>query len=110
MYKQFVVWSYNSCNSPPLTDYINNHVYQELIDEDSYNGVHIRESKRWIYFRGRKLDRNDFKINLLIQLKNSTAHKLRLRVWGYSLGVYLYVLSRLKHKTYSIAQGNKFLE
>ena len=114
LYKQFVAWSYNGCSSAPLTDYINNQVYQELIDEDSYNGVHIPESKRWIYFRGRKLDRNDSKINLLIQLKNSTAHKLRLRVWAYSLGEYLYVPSRqgltLKHKTYSIAQDNKFLE
>ena len=38
-----------------------------------------------------------------------------LRVWAYSLGEYLYVLSRqglnLRHKTYSIAQeDDDFLE
>ena len=45
LYKQFVAWGYTGCSSAPLTDYINNQVYQELIGEDSYNGVHIPESK-----------------------------------------------------------------
>ena len=122
LYKQFVAWSGNGCGSAPLTDYINNAVYQELIDEDSYNGIrsdervyldlrasagHISEAKR--------LERNDSKINLFIKLKNWATKKLRLRVWAYSLGEYLYVLSRqrltLKHKTYSIAQEDShFLE
>ena len=62
-----------------------------------------------------KLERNDSKINLFIQLKDSAAHKLRLRVWTYSLREYLHVLSRqgltLKRKTYSITQeDDDFLE
>ena len=36
MYKQFVAWICNGCSTAPLTDYINNPVYQELIDEDKY--------------------------------------------------------------------------
>ena len=39
LYKQFVACSCNGCSSAPLTDYINNPAYQELIDEDSYKGV-----------------------------------------------------------------------
>ena len=36
MYKQFVAWSHNGCSNAPLSNYINNPVYQELIDEDYY--------------------------------------------------------------------------
>ena len=37
LYKQFVVWTCNGCRTAPLTDYINNPVYQELIDEHEYD-------------------------------------------------------------------------
>ena len=81
-------------------------MYQELIDEDSYND-------KWVYLdlranagytsEAKKLEWNDSKINFFMQLKNSATKKLRLRVWAYSLGEYLYVLSRQglthKHKT-----------
>ena len=36
MFKQFAAWSCNGSSVAPLTDYINNPVYQELIDEDDY--------------------------------------------------------------------------
>ena len=36
LYKQFVAWSCNRCSAAPLTDYTNNPVYQELIDEEDY--------------------------------------------------------------------------
>ena len=39
LYKQFVAWSCNGCSTAPLTDYINNPIYQELIDEDDYFGT-----------------------------------------------------------------------
>ena len=32
LYKQFVACACNGCSTAPLTDYINNPVYQELID------------------------------------------------------------------------------
>ena len=60
-----------------------------------------------------KLETNDSKINLSIEIKNSVTKKLRLRVWSYSLGEYLFVPSRqgltLQHKTYSIAQEDDTL-
>ena len=36
LYKQFVAWSCNGSSAAPLTDYINNPIYQELSDEDDY--------------------------------------------------------------------------
>ena len=39
MYKQFVAWSCNGSRVAPLTDYMNNPIYQELISEDDYFDV-----------------------------------------------------------------------
>ena len=60
----------------PLTDYVNNPIYQELIDEDDY--WEVRSDER-VYLDLRvssgyrkeheKLERNDSKINLHIYLK-----------------------------------------
>ena len=55
-----------------------------------------------------KLEPSDSKITLYITLKNASTRKLRLRIWDYSLGGYLYILVRdgltLQHKTYSLLQ------
>ena len=37
------------------------------------------------------LERNGSKLNLAIPLKNAAIKKLRLKIWAYSLGEYLYV-------------------
>ena len=47
LYKQFLAWPCNSYSTVPLTDYINNPLYQELIDEDEYDSV---RSDQRIYF------------------------------------------------------------
>ena len=122
LYKQFVAWSCNSCSTAPLIDYINNPVYQELIDENYYNSV-CSDERVYLDLQAsadytseeEKLERNNSKINLSIQLKNSAIKKLRLREWAYLLGEYLYVFSwqglALRHKTYSIGQeDDNFLE
>ena len=87
LYKQFVVWVCNGYSTAPLTDYINNPVYQELIDESDYDSVKSEE-KIYLDLRAsadytteaEKLERNDSKINLAIQLKKAATHKLRLRI------------------------------
>ena len=61
----------------------------------------------------KKLERNDSKRNLKIQLKNSANKKLRPRIWGYLMSEYLYILGKdgltLQHKTYSItSEDNNF--
>ena len=95
-----------------MTDYINNPVYQELIDESDYDSVKNDErtcldlsASAGYTTEAEKLEIHDSKINLAIQLQKVAAHKLKLRIWAYSLGEYLYVLSRqgltLRHKTYT---------
>ena len=73
LYKRFVARSYNGCITAPLSDYINNPVYQELIDEDGYDGVRSDE-RLYLDLRAsagyttemEKLERNDSKLNLTI--------------------------------------------
>ena len=43
LYKQFVAWSCNGSSVAPLTDYLNNKIYQELIEEDDYFVVRSNE-------------------------------------------------------------------
>ena len=71
-----MAWSCNGSSVAPLTDYINNPIYQELIDEDDY--FNIKSDER-IYLdlrassgytsEAEKLEKNDSKINLHLLLK-----------------------------------------
>ena len=36
LFKQFVNWSCDGCSAAPLTDYIHNRIYQELMKETDY--------------------------------------------------------------------------
>ena len=113
--KQFVAWSCIGSNVAPLTDYINNQIYQELINENDYFETK-RDERIYLDLRAssgytnktEKLERNDSKITLSILLKAATTKKLRLRVWAYSVGEYLYILSRsgltFRHRMYTINQ------
>ena len=122
LYKQFVAWSCNGSSVAPLSDYMHNPVYQELVSEDDYFDVKsderlyldLRTSSRYVK-EPEKLERNDSKISLHILLKEAATKKLRLRVWANSLGQYLYILSKngltLGHRTYTINQtDNDLLE
>ena len=122
LYKQFAAWCCNGCSTVPLRDYINNLIYQELIDEDQY-GSDKRDERIYLDLRpssgyandAKKLERNDSKISLDNVLENAATKKLRQRIWVHSVGEYLYdLLSNgltLHHKTYSISQqDNNFLE
>ena len=120
LYKQFATWSCNGSSIAPLTDYINNPIYQELIDKEDYNEVKsddriyldLRASSGYMN-KAKKLERNDSKTNVSIQLKAAATKKLRLRVWAYVIGEYLYILSKngltLRYRTYAINQDNKDL-
>ena len=96
LFKQFFAWVCNGCSIAPLSDYINNPVYQELIDKSDYNGDTSNE-RVYLDLRASagyttemvKLERGDSKINLFIQLKKAATKKIRLRIWTYSLGEYL---------------------
>ena len=119
LYKQIVAWSCDGCSVATLMDYINNTIYQELPEEKDYFTtsderiyLDLRASYRYTN-EMEKLEQNDSKLNLKIQLKTSATKKLRLRIWGYSMGEYLYILGKdgltLQHKTYSItSEDNDF--
>ena len=120
LYKQFVAWSCNGSSVAPLTDYMNNKIYQELIEEDDYFDVRsneelyldLRTSSGYVK-EAEELERNNSKINLHIMLKNAATKKLRLRVWAHSLGECLYILTKngliLRHRTYAINQTDEDL-
>ena len=71
LYKQFVAWSCVGSSFAPLSDCMNNPVYQELVSEDEYFDVRSDERK-YLDLRAssgyvneaEKLERNDSKINL----------------------------------------------
>ena len=120
MFKQFVAWSCNGSSIAPLTDYFNNPIYQELIGEDDYWEVRsnerayldLRESSGYTK-EAEKLEKNDSKINLHIELKAAATKKLRFRVWAHFLGEYLYILTKngltLRYRTYAINQREEDL-
>ena len=120
LHKQFVIWSCNVSSVAPLRDYINNPIYQDLIDEDDYFDARsderiyldLRASLGFTTEAG-KLEINDSKINLHLLLKAAATKKLRVRVWAHSISEYLYILSRsgltLRHWTYKINQQDKAL-
>ena len=115
LYRQFVAWSCNGSSVAPLSDYMNNPVYQELIPEDEYFYVKrderlyldLRSSSGYVK-QAEKHERNDSKITLHVLLKQAATKKLRLRVWAYSLGEYLYILCKngltLRHRMHTINQ------
>ena len=110
LYKQFVAWNCNGSSVAPLTEYMNNPIFQELPDEDTYfslksdENVYLDLTASSGYVKeAKKLERNDSKLNLQTVLTNPATYKLRVRIWVYSISEYLYVLSRsgltLKHRT-----------
>lgn len=120
LFKQFVAWSCNGSTVAPLTDYMNNPIYQELIDEDDYweiksdERINLDLSASSGYTKvAEKREKHDAKITLHLLLKEAATKKLRLPVWVYLLGEYLYILTKngltLRHRTYAINQNGKDL-
>ena len=122
LYKQFGAWNCNGSSVAPLTEYMNNPIFQEFPDEDKYFDatnddriyLDLRASSGYVK-EAEKLERNDSRINLQITLKAAAKYKMRVRIWAYSLSEYLYVLTKsgltLKHRTYTINQSDEdFLE
>ena len=122
LYKQFVAWKCNGSSVVPLTEYMDNSIFQELPDDQKYYSLKsdkrvyldLRASSGYVR-EAEKLEKNDSKVNLQITLKAAATFNLKVRIWAYSLSEYLYVLSKsgltLKHKAYAINQSDDdFLE
>ena len=122
LYKQFIAWNCNESSVAPLTEHMDNPIFQELPDEETYYSLKSDEkiyldlrASSWYVREAEKLERNDSKVNLQITLKEAATFNLRVRIWAYSLSEYLYVLSKsgltLKHRTSAINQSDDdFLE
>ena len=96
LWKQYVAWHCDWNSAAPLSNYINNPVFQELLFKSDYFG-NKSDEKVYIDLRDRlghtneieKPNRNDSKLTITIELKNALIHKMRLRVWGYTNGEYI---------------------
>ena len=89
LHKKFISWSCNGTSVALLTDYINNPIYQDLIDEDDYfeNAsnervyLDLRASSEYTN-EAEKLDRNYSKISLSILLKFAATKKDKIKGLG----------------------------
>ena len=94
---------------------------QELLQEADYFSdesderlyVDLRQSRGYTNELG-KPTRNDSKMTIKTETKNSLAKKMRLRVWRYTNGEYICMLHddslTLKYKTYTIKSQYEDLE
>ena len=93
-----MAWNCNGSSVAPLTEYMNNPIFQELPGEDKYFSVtnddriylDLRASSGYVK-EAEKLEKSDPKINLQIMLKAAAAYKLIVRIWVYYLSEYLYI-------------------
>ena len=115
----FVAHFCDGCSSAPLTQYKNNHIYRELIEEDKYFSdesdervyIDMRRSKGYTD-ELEKINRDYSGIALNIELKAAAAKKLRFRITGFSQGEYWYLLSNkgyiMSYKNYNISKADTF--
>ena len=120
-WKQYVGLHCNGYTATPISDYINNLVFQELLLErdyfrkDSDETVGSWPTGQSRLYRGNwRTSRNDSKLTVTIKTKSTLTKKMRLRVWGYMKSEYMYMLSNgsltLKYKTYTIKLLDNALE
>ena len=77
-----MAWSCNGSSVAPMSDYVDNPIFQQLPDQETYFSVksderiylHLRASSGYVK-EAEKLERHDSKINLQITLKNSVEFK-----------------------------------
>ena len=110
LYKQLVAWNCNGSSVVPLIEYMDNPIYQELLDENTYYSaksdervnLKLRASSGYVK-EVEKLERNDSKINLQITLKDVADFSLRVRIWAYSLSEYLCLIKeQINFKTQNL--------
>ena len=112
LYRQFVAWSCDGCSVAPLTDYANDEILRGFPKQDDFSTTF--DERLYLDLRRAKGYTGELKtkikgITLNMMLKNVTK-KVKLKVWGYSQGEYLYVLSAqgltMRYKTYTVTKEN----
>ena len=100
LYSMLAAFTCARSSAAPLTQYINNPIYQELTEEDEFceneRGdriyVDMRRSKGYTD-ELEKINRDDSKLAQTINLKQAAKSKLRYRITAWSQGEYWYLLS-----------------
>ena len=104
-----------------VTDFISNPIAQELKKENEYFRnkfderlyVNLRPSHGYTD-ELEKPARNDSKMTITLETKTSLTKKMRLRVWGYTNGEYIYLQHdgslTLKYETYTLRSQYEELE
>ena len=118
LYKMLPSYFCKGYSSVPLTQYINNPIYQDMTPEEDW-GADRRDDCLYIDLRRskgytdelEKIYRDDSQLSLKINLKNATTKKLRFRITAWSQGEYWYVLSQkgyiMSYKNYNISKQDK---
>ena len=93
LWKQYAAWHCDGYSAAAISNFINNPMFQELLLEPDYS---CAKSDKKVYIDLRnslgytnlieKPSRNDSNLNVTIELKNAPAHKMRLPVWGNTIG------------------------
>ena len=121
LWKQFMARHTSGCSTAPVTDFISNPITKELLNKTEYFGndsderlyVDLRQSHRYTD-EHEKPSRNDSKMTITIETKNALTKTMRLRVWGYTNGEYIYLLHdgslSLKYKTYTLKSQYEEIE
>ena len=121
LWKQYLAWHTNGYLTAPVTDFMKNPIAQELKKENEYFSdkfderlyVDLRPSHGYTDELEKSI-RNDSKMTVTIKTKKSLAKKMRLRVWGYTNGEYIYLQHdgslTLKYKTYTLRSQYEELE
>ena len=119
LYSMLAAFTCAGSSAAPLTQYINNPIYQELTEEDEFCEnerddriyVDMRRSKGYTD-ELEKTNRDDSKLALTINLKQAAKSKLRYRINAWSQGEYWYLLSNrgyiLSYKNYSISKSDTY--
>ena len=93
LWKQFLACNTDGCSNVPVTDFMNNPIPQELLQETEYFSddsdkrlyVDLRQNHGYTD-KLEKLTRNDLKMTIMTETNNALTKKMRLRVWGYTNG------------------------
>ena len=118
LYKMLSAFQCGGYSSAPLSQFINNEVYQDMTREEDW-GKSFKDDRLYIDLRRskgytdelEKIYRDDSQLSLTINLKNPTTKKLRFRIIGWSQGEYWYVLNQkgyiMTFKNYNISKQDK---
>ena len=121
LWKQYFPWCTNGCSIAPVTGFMKNPIAQELKKENEYFSdrfderlyVDLRPSHGYTD-KLEKPTRNDSKMTIIIETKTPLVKKMRLSVWVYTSGEYIYLQHdgslTLKYKTYTLKSQYEELE